>query len=60
MINEKYGWYECGCGERFQDLVETEIVFNEETGQEEQLYYWDEQTSGERMWAHWYAVHEEG
>lgn len=57
-MNERYGWFECGCGEQFQDLILTDPVFNEETGQWEDSYTWDQDASGVRLWDHWYEVHD--
>lgn len=59
MINQWYGWFECGLdGEQFQVLIPTDPVLNEETGEMEDRYVWDEQTSGEQLWDHWWEVHD--
>lgn len=59
MIDPRYGTFSCFCGEQFQDLVKLdEPVYNEETGEWEDAYYWDQDASGIKMWDHWYEVHD--
>lgn len=59
MINERYGYFECGLdGETFQVLIPIDPVFNQETGQWDDTYIFDEQTSNDQLWQHWYDVHD--
>lgn len=59
MINPWYGSFSCGLdGETFQVLIPTDPVFNEETGEMEDRYIWDEEASAELMWDHWWEAHD--
>lgn len=60
MIVERYGYVECGLdGEKFQDLIkQDDQVYNEEYGEWQDVFIWDQDASCKRLTDHWYEVHD--
>lgn len=57
MIDERYGYFECGFdGAQFQVLRES--TPEDENPEWQPGYEWDEEASAELMWDHWYKVHD--